>query len=52
MTEADEKDGPPVVLVDPIDMSKLDPEFRNEIKSMPYGDELNACFACSTCTAA
>ena len=52
MTEADEKDGPPVVLVDPIDMSKLDHEFRNEIKSMPYGDELNACFACSTCTAA
>ena len=52
MTEADEKDGPPVVLVDPIDMSKLDPEFRNEIKSMPNGDELNACFACSTCTAA
>ena len=52
MTEIDEKAGPPAVLVDPIDMSKLDPGFRDEIKSMPNGDELNACFACSTCTAA
>ena len=52
MTETDEKASPPAVLVDPIDMSKLDSEFRNEIKSMPNGEELNACFACSTCTAA
>ena len=52
MTETDEKAGPPAVLVDPIDMSKLDLEFRKEIKSMPNGEELNACFACSTCTAA
>jgi heterodisulfide reductase subunit C len=52
MTETDDKGAPPAVMVDPIDMSKLDSGFRNEIKSMPNGDELNACFACSTCTAA
>ncbi|MFW9918331.1 MAG: 4Fe-4S dicluster domain-containing protein [Candidatus Thorarchaeota archaeon] len=52
MTEIDEKAGPPAVLIDPIDMSKLDSGFRDEIKSMPDGGELNACFACSTCTAA
>lgn len=52
MTETDDKAAPPDVMVDPIDMSKLDSGFRAEIKSMPNGDELNACFACSTCTAA
>jgi heterodisulfide reductase subunit C len=52
MTEMDEQSGPPVTLIDPIDMSKLDPGFREQIKSMPDGEELSACFACSTCTAA
>ncbi|MGQ4870443.1 MAG: 4Fe-4S dicluster domain-containing protein [Candidatus Thorarchaeota archaeon] len=52
MTETDEKAGPPVTLIEPIDMSKLDRDFRREIQSMPDGDELSACFACSTCTAA
>jgi heterodisulfide reductase subunit C len=52
MTETDDKAARPAVMVDPIDMSKLDSGFRNEINSMPNGDELNACFACSTCTAA
>lgn len=52
MTETDETKGPPVTLIEPIDMSKLDPNFRDEIKSMPNGEELTACFACSTCTAA
>lgn len=52
MTETDEPTGPPVTLIDAIDMSKLDPKFREEIKSMPNGEELSACFACSTCTAA
>ncbi|HDD67601.1 MAG TPA: 4Fe-4S dicluster domain-containing protein [Candidatus Thorarchaeota archaeon] len=52
MTETDEKAGPPVTLVEPIDMSKLNRDFRREIQSMPDGDELSACFACSTCTAA
>jgi heterodisulfide reductase subunit C len=52
MTENNNKEGPPAVLIDPIDMSKLDPTFRREIQSMPHADELSACFACSTCTAA
>ncbi|TFG09530.1 4Fe-4S dicluster domain-containing protein [Candidatus Thorarchaeota archaeon] len=52
MAETDEKASPPVTLVDPIDMSKLDPSFRDDVKSMPNGEELTACFACSTCTAA
>jgi len=52
MTETDERTGPPITLIDPIDMSKLDSKFREEIKSMPNGEELSACFACSTCTAA
>jgi len=52
MTEMEEKVGPPDTLVDPIDMSKLDSGFRTEVLSMPNGDELSACFACSTCTAA
>ena len=52
MTETDETTGPPVTLIEPIDMSKLDSNFRDEIKSMPNGEELTACFACSTCTAA
>ncbi len=52
MAETEERTGPPVTLIDPIDMSKLDTKFREEIKSMPNGEELSACFACSTCTAA
>ncbi len=52
MTETEESADLPVTLIDPIDMSKLDPDFRNVIKSMPNGEELAACFACSTCTAA
>ncbi len=52
MAETEEKPGPPVTLIDPIDMSTLDPKFRDEISSMPNGEELSACFACSTCTAA
>jgi len=51
MTEINES-SPPITLIDPIDMSKLDPKFRDEIKSMPNGEALSACFACSTCTAA
>ncbi len=52
MAETDDKTGPPVTLIEPIDMTKLDPNFRKEIQNMPDGDEVNACFACSTCTAA
>ncbi len=52
MAETEEKTGPPDVLVDPIDMTKLDSKFRDEIQSMPNGEELSACFSCSTCTAA
>ena len=52
MAETEEKTGPPVTLIDPIDMSKLDPSFRDDISSLPNGEELSACFACSTCTAA
>jgi heterodisulfide reductase subunit C len=52
MTEMDEQSGPPITLIDPIDMSKLDTKFREQIKSMPNSEELYACFACSTCTAA
>ncbi len=52
MAETKESAEPPTILVDPIDMSKLDQSFCNEIKSMPYGEELVACFACTTCTAA
>jgi heterodisulfide reductase subunit C len=52
MTETEKPAGPPVTLIDPIEMSKLDTKFREEIHSMPNGEELSACFACSTCTAA
>ena len=52
MAETDEPAGPPITLIDPIDVSKLDKKFREEIQSMPEGEELSACFACSTCTAA
>jgi len=52
MSGMDEPSGPPITLIDPIDMSKLDSKFREAIKSMPNGEELSACFACSTCTAA
>ena len=52
MSDMDEPSGPPITLIDPIDMSKLDSKFRDEIRSMPNGEELSACFACSTCTAA
>ncbi|MFW9788888.1 MAG: 4Fe-4S dicluster domain-containing protein [Candidatus Thorarchaeota archaeon] len=52
MAETEDSGGPPTTLIDPIDMSKLDPKFREEIHSMPNAEELSACFACSTCTAA
>ena len=52
MTDTNDSKGPPKVMIDPIDMSKLDPAFRKEIQSMTNADELSACFACSTCTAA
>ena len=52
MTETGDPKEHPDVLIDPIDMSKLDPGFRREIQSMPNAEELSACFACSTCTAA
>lgn len=52
MTETGDQDGPPDVLIDPIDMSKLNSGFRREIQSMPNAEKLSACFACSTCTAA
>ena len=52
MAETDEPAGPPITLIDPIDVSKLNKKFREEIQSMPDGEELSACFACSTCTAA
>jgi heterodisulfide reductase subunit C len=52
VTAPQNQDGPPEVLIDPIDMSKLNPDFRKEIQSMPNAEDLSACFACSTCTAA
>jgi heterodisulfide reductase subunit C len=52
VTETGEKKAPPEVLIDAIDISKLSPGFRREIQSMPHGQDLSACFACSTCTAA
>lgn len=52
MTESSDESGPPDVMIEPIDMSTLDSNFRKVIKSMPNGEELNACFACSTCTSA
>lgn len=52
MTETGDPKEHPDVFIDPIDMSKLDPGFRREIQSMPNAEELSACFACSTCTAA
>lgn len=52
MTDAGGGKGPPEVLIDPIDMTELDPDFRREIQSMPNAEDLSACFACSTCTAA
>jgi len=52
MTETHGQKEPPEVLIDPINMSELDPSFRKEIQSMPNAEDLSACFACSTCTAA
>jgi heterodisulfide reductase subunit C len=52
VTAPQNQDEPPEVLIDPIDMSKLNPDFRKEIQSMPNAEDLSACFACSTCTAA
>lgn len=52
MTQSGGQKGPPEVLIDPIDMTDLDPGFSKEIQSMPNAEELAACFACSTCTAA
>jgi heterodisulfide reductase subunit C len=52
VTETHNRKEPPEVLIDPIDMSRLNPSFRKEIQSMPNAEDLSACFACSTCTAA
>ncbi|MFX1560901.1 MAG: 4Fe-4S dicluster domain-containing protein [Promethearchaeota archaeon] len=52
MTETGDQKGPPEVLIDPIDITELDPGFTKEIQSLPNAEELSACFACSTCTAA
>jgi heterodisulfide reductase subunit C len=52
MTNIDGKIGPAHVMIDPVNIADLDADFRSEIKSMPNGDEISACFACSTCTAA
>ncbi len=52
MTQTDKKPGVPITLVEPVDVSALDTSFRETIKAMPNGDDLSACFACSTCTAA
>jgi heterodisulfide reductase subunit C len=52
MAQSEERPSPPQTIIDPIDMSQLDKGFRDQIRSMPNGDELTACFACSTCTAA
>jgi heterodisulfide reductase subunit C len=52
VTETYDRKEPPEVLIDPIDMSRLNPGFRKEIQSMPNAEDLSACFACSTCTAA
>ena len=40
------------VALEPIKISDLDSNFRNEIKSMPNGEDISACFACSNCTSA
>ena len=29
----------------------LDPDFKNQVSSMPGGENLTRCFACGTCTA-
>ena len=39
-------DSPRVVRV-----SDLDPDFRNQVRAMPGGENLTRCFACGTCTA-
>ncbi|MBD3405532.1 MAG: 4Fe-4S dicluster domain-containing protein [Candidatus Lokiarchaeota archaeon] len=52
MAETKDKAGVPDTLIEPIEMSSLDSSFRDAIHSMPNGEELSACFACSTCTAA
>jgi heterodisulfide reductase subunit C len=52
VTETHNQKELPEVLIDPIDMSRLNPGFRKEIQSMPNAEDLSACFACSACTAA
>jgi heterodisulfide reductase subunit C len=52
MSGTEEKADKSAVIIEPIEISDLEPTFRDEIKSMPHGKELSACFACSTCTAA
>ena len=34
-----------------IRVSDLDPDFKNQVRSMPGGENLTRCFACGTCTA-
>ena len=47
-----EKQELPMMSLEPIKMKDLDKGFSKEIKSMPNAEELSACFACSSCTAA
>ncbi|MFX1368997.1 MAG: 4Fe-4S dicluster domain-containing protein [Promethearchaeota archaeon] len=51
MNNDNESTGPTDVMIDPINIIALDEGFGNEIKSMPNGEKISACFACSTCTA-
>jgi heterodisulfide reductase subunit C len=34
-----------------IDLQKLDPNFKDEIASLPGGENIKKCFACGNCTA-
>ena len=35
----------------PLDLNKLDPNFRNEIAKEPGGENIKLCFQCSVCSA-
>ncbi len=37
--------------VKPIVVGDLDPTFRDEIASLPGGENISSCFACGTCSA-
>ncbi len=32
-------------------VSELDPDFKNQVRAMPGGENLTRCFACGTCSA-